>query len=108
MMSNITKEPIYIFAKWQVKESELNTVLELIPTLKEKSTGEEGNLFYKIYQSNSESNTLVLMECYKDEASIESHKNSPHYQEIVVKQIVPLLENREVILASELNLDAQV
>lgn len=102
-MNNTTKNPIYIFAKWQVNESELNTVLNLIPELIEKSTNEEGNLSYKIYQSNSESNTLILMESYKDHESIESHKNSEHYQRIVVKQIVPLIENREVILASELN-----
>ncbi|KFC22876.1 putative quinol monooxygenase [Chryseobacterium sp. FH1] len=97
-------QPIFIFAKWQVKNGELQTVLDLLPSLIEKSTNEEGNIFYKIYQDNSDSNTLILNESYKDMASIEVHKNSNHYQEIAVKQIIPLLENREVILASELDL----
>ena len=103
-MNNTSEQPIYIFAKWKVKKEELQTVLKLLPKLMEKSTNELGNLFYKIYQSNSETNTLILMESYKDEISIEIHKNSEHYQDIVVKQIIPLLENREVILASEFNL----
>lgn len=97
-------QSIFIFAKWQVKDGNLQTVLSLLPSLVEKSTSEEGNIFYKIYQDNSDSNILILNESYKDMASIEAHKNSEHYQEIAVKQIIPLLENREVILASELDL----
>ena len=97
-------QAIFIFAKWQVKNGNLQTVLNLLPSLIEKSTMEEGNIFYKIYQDNSDNNTLILNESYKDMASIEAHKNSEHYQEIAVKQIIPLLENREVILASELGL----
>ena len=97
-------QAIFIFAKWQVKDGNLQTVLSLLPSLVEKSTSEEGNIFYKIYKDNSDSNTLILNESYKDMASIEAHKNSEHYQEIAVKQIIPLLENREVILASELDL----
>lgn len=102
-MENQT-QAIFIFAKWQVKNGNLQTVLDLLPSLIEKSTSEEGNIFYKIYQDNSDSNTLILNESYKDMASIEAHKNSGHYQEIAVKQIIPLLENRDVALASELNL----
>lgn len=97
-------QSIFIFAKWQVKDGNLQTVLSILPSLVEKSTSEEGNIFYKIYQDNSDSHTLILNESYKDMASIEAHKNSEHYQEIAVKQIIPLLENREVILASELDL----
>lgn len=101
-MSDQKNQPIYIFAKWQVKNGELQTVLNLLPILIEKSKNEKGNLFYKIYQDNSEPNTLILNESYQNMASIESHKNSEHYQDIAVKQIIPLLEKREVILASEM------
>lgn len=102
-MENQT-QPIFIFAKWQVKNGNLQTILDLLPSLIEKSTSEEGNIFYKIYQDNADINTLILNESYKDMSSIEAHKNSDHYQEIAVKQIIPLLENREVILASEITL----
>mgnify|MGYP000132327519 CR=1 FL=1 len=95
-------QPVFIFAKWQVKNGELQTVLGLIPSLIENSKSEDGNLFYNIYQDNSEPNTLILHESYRDMASVEFHKNSTHYQEIAATQIIPLLENREVILASEL------
>lgn len=104
-MSEQTKQPIFIFAKWQVKASGINKVLELLPELVKKSTNEEGNLSYKIFRNGTDTNTLILMESYRDEASIALHKNSDHYQQIVVQHIVPLLENREVTLVSELHLN---
>lgn len=96
------QQPIYVFAKWQVKEGQTDTVLNLLTAVVKKSTEEEGNLFYKVHQSNSETNTLILFEGYKDEAALAVHRNSEHFQTIVVGQIVPLLENREVILTTQL------
>jgi autoinducer 2-degrading protein len=96
------EQPIHVFAKWQVKEGKVNTVLKLLATVTQESTREEGNLFYKVHQSNTEPNTLVLFEGYKDEQALATHRNSAHFQTTVVGQIVPLLENREVILATEL------
>ncbi|MDJ1482226.1 putative quinol monooxygenase [Cytophagaceae bacterium YF14B1] len=100
-------ESIYVFAKWKVKEGQLETVLGLLPDVVKKSTEEEGNLLYKIHQSNSDPNTLVLFEGYKDEAALNEHRNSSHFQTLVVGQIVPLLEGREVTLTTYLPLDQQ-
>lgn len=57
-------KPVYTFAKWRVKEGQLVAVLELLADLTEKSTAEEGNLLYKIHQSISDANTLILFEGY--------------------------------------------
>ena len=90
--------PIYVFAKWQVKEENLATVLSLLEQVAQKSREEKGNLLYKIHQSTSDANTILLYEGYADEAMAEQHRNSDHFQEIVIKSIVPLLDNREVIM----------
>lgn len=100
----MSQQPVYTFAKWQVKEGQLGAVLNLLAEVARKSTGEKGNLFYKIHQSNSDANTLVLFEGYADAAAVEEHRNSTYFQEIVIGQIIPNLENREVILASQLDL----
>ena len=96
------QQPVYTFAKWQVKENHLQTVLGIMVELVQKSTSEEGNLFYKIHQSNSDVNTLVLFEGYTNDAAISQHRESIHYQDIVVQKIVPLLENREVVVTTPL------
>ena len=94
-MSSIS---VYVFAKWKVKQGNLTTVLSLLEQAAEKSRQEEGNLLYKIHQSTSDANTILLYEGYVDEAAAEKHRNADHFQEIVIKSIVPLLDNREVVM----------
>nr|WP_309917833.1 MULTISPECIES: hypothetical protein [unclassified Arcicella] len=39
---------------------------------------------------------MQFSEAYKDESALNDHRNSAHFQSIVVNKIVPLLANREV------------
>jgi quinol monooxygenase YgiN len=96
------QKAVYVHAKWQVKEGKLNAVLHLMKEAAEKSTQEEGNLFYKLHQSQSNSNTLILFEGYKDANAVDTHRNSEYFKNIVLEQVVPLLENREVIVMDRL------
>ncbi|GGD52847.1 antibiotic biosynthesis monooxygenase [Emticicia aquatilis] len=98
MNSNV----IFVFAKWQVAENQLPNVLNLLNDVAEKSRAESGNLFYKIHQSQTDENTLILSEAYQDENALNKHRNSEHFQGIVVNQIVPLLANREVYLTNQI------
>lgn len=96
------QNPVYVFATWRVQEGEIDNVLNLLKTVHDESIKEKGNLFYKIHQSNTDLNTLVLFEGYTDEDAVAQHRNSSHYQEVVVQKIIPLLEKRAVVLASPL------
>lgn len=98
----MNSSPIYVFAKWQVKEEQLQMVLDVLPELVQKTREEEGNLFYKIHQSHSDAHTLVLYEGYQDENALDLHRSSVHFKELVIQRIVPLLEKREVELTAEL------
>lgn len=98
--------PVYLFAKWKVREGNLNTVLRLLPNLAKLSRAEEGCVFYEVHQGRSEPNILMLYECYRDEAALDAHRASEHFQRIVIGEIVPLLESREPFLAELLALDA--
>lgn len=97
-----SEQAITVFAEWRVKQGQLSTVLNLLTDVVQKSTAEEGNLLYNIHQSQAEANTLVLFERYKDEAALAAHRNSEHFQTMVVGKIVPLLEDRKVILTNQL------
>jgi (4S)-4-hydroxy-5-phosphonooxypentane-2,3-dione isomerase len=102
------QKSVYTFAKWQVKEGKLEYVLQLLAEVAKQSTEEKGNLFYKVHQSNSDANTLILFEGYTDQSAVEEHRNSDYFQNLVIGNIIPNLENREVILASQLNLDQKI
>ena len=96
----MNRKPVFVFAKWQVKQGSINEVLSLLNDVAEQSRAEEGNLFYKIHQSTTDINTIVLFEGYADESAANAHRASSHFQGIVVEQIVPLLAGREVIPAT--------
>jgi autoinducer 2-degrading protein len=96
----MTTTPIHVFARWKVKEGNLDTILELLKVVQAKTIQEKGNLFYKIHQSRADANTLILLEGYADEGAQKAHTGSEHYKKLVVEQIVPLLEEREVTLTT--------
>ena len=100
----MSRKPVYLFAKWQVKEGHLTQVLDLMAQMTKRTREEEGNLFYRIHQSISDVNTLVLYEGYVDSAAVEAHRNAEYFQRLVIGEIVPVLESREAVLATELNL----
>jgi (4S)-4-hydroxy-5-phosphonooxypentane-2,3-dione isomerase len=91
-----------IIVKWRIKESETPRILQMLPELAEKSKSEAGNAFYAIYQSETDPNELILHECYRDDDAAEAHKRSDHYQRIVVHEIIPHLDVREVTLVKRL------
>lgn len=93
----MSRKPVYTFAAWRVKEGEPADLLTLLTDLAAKSTAEEGNLLYQIHHSNSDPNTLILSEGYKDESELTAHGNSLHFQTLVVDTIIPLLEGREIL-----------
>lgn len=88
--------PIELIAKWKINESETDRILKMLPELAEKSRNEDGNVSYAIYRSESDPNEFILHEKYRDEDAVEAHKNSEHYQAIVVREIIPHLAHREV------------
>jgi quinol monooxygenase YgiN len=85
-----------VIAKWRVKASSLPRILERLPELAAKTREEKGNVSYVIYQSESDPNELILHEQYVDAEAADAHRQSEHYQKIVVGEIVPHLEGREV------------
>ena len=99
----MANQPVYTFAKWRVKEGQLLAVLDLLADLTAKSTAEEGNLHYKIHQSLSDANTLILFEGYKDDSALADHRNSEHYETLVIGKIIPLLEDREIVVTKQLS-----
>lgn len=92
-----------IIAIWKVNASETPRVLKLLPELAARTRKEEGNLFYTVYQSKNDPNEFILHECYADQHAADAHRQSDHYQKIVVGEIVPHLESRTVTIVRKLH-----
>jgi quinol monooxygenase YgiN len=42
--------------------------------------GEPGNNFYALHKSKTDPQTYVVLENYKDQAAVDAHMSSPHFQ----------------------------
>jgi quinol monooxygenase YgiN len=91
-----TSEPVVVVAHWQTTAAALDTVLANIAAMRPQSLDEPGCVGYEAFQSLTEETSIVLIEHYRDDAALEAHLSSPHYQEIVVGQTRPLLTDRRV------------
>lgn len=80
------------------KEDELRQTLhQVIPP----SRAEEGCLAYVLHEAIDAPGTFVFHEKYADEAALDQHINSPHYQ-AYRKEAESLLDVREVYRLHEI------
>ncbi|MFD7619554.1 putative quinol monooxygenase [Streptomyces sp. NPDC051658] len=86
-----------VVARYRTKAGEENTVLPLLDTMAAASRQEPGNLAYRVHQGTEDPRAVVLYEEYASEADFTAHCATPHFQEIVLGKVVPLLESRDVL-----------
>ncbi|MER8084634.1 putative quinol monooxygenase [Streptomyces sp. NPDC058316] len=86
-----------VVARYRTREGEENTVLPLLDTMASASRQEPGNLAYRVHQGTEDPRAIVLYEEYASEADFTTHCATPHFHEIVLGKVVPLLESRDVL-----------
>jgi quinol monooxygenase YgiN len=87
---------VTIIARWRATDDARSEILEHISTLQQQSLAEPGCLGYEVLQAFGDPNSLVLVESYRDAAALDAHRDSPHYRELVIGHILPLLADRHV------------
>jgi (4S)-4-hydroxy-5-phosphonooxypentane-2,3-dione isomerase len=80
------------------RAGEERRIAELFPKLQEASRKEPGCLMYVVHQHLTDLRKFLVYEQYKDEAALELHRNSPHFQEIAANTIYKLIDSREAEL----------
>lgn len=93
-----TRGPITVVAHWHMSADAVETVLALTVELRRQTLAEAGCLGYEVFRSADKPGELLLLERYRDTAAIEAHRAAPHYKDLVVQRIVPLLKGRTVDL----------
>lgn len=89
-------DPVVVVAHWQTTAESLDIVLGNLAELRPQALSEAGCLGYEAFQSVDDPTTIVLIERYRDDAALDEHVNSAHYQDLVVGRIRPLLTDRRV------------
>jgi quinol monooxygenase YgiN len=79
---------------WVAKEGEEEHVRALLEEIAPVVRSEPGCLMYIVHQSVDDPRTFFLYEQYVDEAAFQAHRETEHFQELVLGEAVPLLESR--------------
>ena len=87
---------VVLVARYSVKPGSLDAVLaaltRMAPLVRQH---EPGCLTYRVNRANDDPNVLLLYEEYADQAALDAHVASPHFKEIILGTVVPLLNKRE-------------
>lgn len=94
----MSADVITVVARWQPVDGKLGEVLALLAQVRPKTLAEPGCLGYEVYRGVDGPHKLLLLEHYRDQAALEAHRQSEHYQSLVIGRALPLLADRQVEL----------
>ncbi|MGK2938519.1 MAG: putative quinol monooxygenase [Solirubrobacteraceae bacterium] len=86
---------IVLSATWIAKPGREHVVREALQLLAPATRGEEGNLFFQVYQDPAEPGVFRVFELYRDDAAVEAHAASEHFARFGLGMGVPELQERK-------------
>jgi quinol monooxygenase YgiN len=89
---------IAIFAHIIVKPGTEEECIRLFREMTKESCKEAGCLQYVVHQSQENSRSFAIYEQYTDQAALDLHGASPHFQRYVKNGMNPLIESRTIEL----------
>lgn len=87
---------VQLIARHTMKPGVANQVLVLVERLVDAARTEPGNLAFDAYRSVRDPDSYVLLERYASREALAAHRATPHFRQIVIEQLVPLLADRTI------------
>ena len=88
---------VFFIAKWQIQPGQEEVVHQALTQLVAQSRAEPGCLYYQPHVSAAQPDLLYIYEVYASPAAAAAHRETTHFQQLVLQTIVPLLSAREVV-----------
>ena len=87
---------LQVIARHTMKPGTEDEVLAVLPLLIEASRAEPGNVSFVAYRSMDDPRSYVLLERYVSRDAFAVHRETTHFQELMLGRILPLLEVRTI------------
>ena len=88
---------VFYMVKWQIQPGQQQVVSQALTQLVKDSRTEAGCLYYQPHVSTAQPDLVYIYEVYASPAAVAAHRETEHFQKIVLGTIVPLLVSREVV-----------
>jgi len=80
---------------WLANPGHENEVAEIFRKLQSASRQEPGCLGYTVHRHKDDPRRFFIYEQYRDEAALQAHRDSPHFQEYAVKALRTIGERQQ-------------
>ncbi|BCF86400.1 hypothetical protein RQCS_59450 (plasmid) [Rhodococcus qingshengii] len=81
-------------ARYEVDAESLQGVLDALLVAARLTRAEAGNLYFHAYVTDNDS--IVLLEGWESQASLDEHRRTDHFQDVILGEIAPRLVSRAV------------
>ncbi|MFJ4782221.1 putative quinol monooxygenase [Streptomyces sp. NPDC088794] len=88
-----------VIATYQCAPADEATVRDALLEMRGETRAEPAN---EVYEVHSVAGGFLLYERYADQAGFEAHKAAPHFKELILETVWPLLTERSVTFAEVL------
>ena len=82
---------LIVLARYVLSEGHDATVARVLPKNAQATRAEAGCLQFSVYQKIDHPRAFVLYERYTSEEAFQAHRLTPHFEQIIEQQVVPLL-----------------
>ena len=86
---------VVLAVTWVANPGREAEVADLFRTLQQASRQEPGCLMYIVHRHRSEFGRFFIYEQYRDDAALEAHRQSAHFQQHAVKTLRQIATRRE-------------
>jgi quinol monooxygenase YgiN len=87
---------VQLIARYTITAGKEDEVLALLPKLTEAARAEPGNIAFTAYRQLDDPRGCVLLERYASREALAAHRETAHFKDLVLGQIVPRLDSRVV------------
>jgi quinol monooxygenase YgiN len=91
-----TMAEVQLVARHTMQAGSEDEVLALLEQITEAVRAEPGNVAFEAYRSMEDPRTYVLLERYASPEALTAHRETPHFKELVLGELVPRLSARTV------------
>ena len=97
---------VVLAVTWRAKQEHESDVADLFHILQAASRLESGCLMYVVHRHRTDSHRFFIYEQYRDDAALEAHRQSAHFQRYAVTELPKIAERTEGELYEPLDQEA--
>lgn len=87
---------LQVIARYTAAVGKEDEVADLVARLAAASRAEPDNLDFTAYRQVDDPRRFVLLERYASRDALDAHRQTPHYADLVVGELIPRLDSRVV------------